>query len=103
MSPTKVISEEPLTQEELFGKLYQDLATLATELAIDRCRTRVLLKVLEEKLGLSSEEMDDRFREELANNLEPMIRDLLAPILPAGAEMEMQGGCCGGGHEGHDH
>lgn len=100
MSAVKVLSEEPLTQEELIAKVYQDLATLATELAIDRCRARVMLQVIEEKLGVPAPELDERFRAELQSNLEPMIRDLLAPILPAEAELVTDAGCCGGcGHE----
>lgn len=70
-----------LTQEEILHKLYRDITRLAGEIAVDRCRNRVLLKLVRDRLGVSEEELNTLFREELEQNLEGFCHDITAPML----------------------
>jgi hypothetical protein len=85
----------PFTQEDIIGKIYRDLTRLAGEIAIDRCRNRVLLKIVKERIGVSDDDLNALFRAELEENLEQLCQDITGPIL---AELEdpvtQPTGCC---------
>jgi hypothetical protein len=85
-----------LTQDEILAKIYRDLTRLAGEIAIDRCRNRVLMKLVREKLTLSDEELNGLFRTELEQNLEQLCHDITGPMLAELEEPAPMGGCCGG-------
>lgn len=89
-----------VTQDEVLAKLYRDLTRLAGEIAVDRCRTRVLLRLVKEKTGVTDAELDQLFREEVETNLEGFVHGITQPMVE-----ELQGpeagGCCGG--HGHAH
>ena len=94
-----------LSQEEILSKLYTDLTRLAGEVAIDRCRTRVLMKLVMEKGGVTADELDGLFREELETNLEGFVKGITDPMLAemrdvaegrADAPAPDASGCCGG-------
>jgi hypothetical protein len=84
-----------LSQDEILAKIYRDLTRLAGEIAIDRCRNRVLMKLVREKLGVGDEELNTLFRAELEEHLEQLCHDITGPML---AELEEPqagcGGCC---------
>lgn len=86
----------PITSEEIIAKIYRDIARLAGEIAIDRCRNRVLLKLVKERIGIEDEELNCMFREELEANLEQLCHDITDPILNELQEPQAKGGCCGG-------
>lgn len=85
-----------LSQEEILTKLYTDLTRLAGEVALDRCRTRVLLKIVKEKAGVTDEELDGLFREEVEANLEGFVKTITDPMLAELQDPIDVGGCCGG-------
>jgi hypothetical protein len=89
MSPT-------LTQDEIIAKLYQDMTFLAGEIAVDRCRNRVLMRLVKEKLQLSEAELDAMFREEVGDHLEDFVRAITAPMVASDEVDETTStGCCG--------
>jgi hypothetical protein len=90
-----------LTQDEILAKIYRDLTRLAGEIAVDRCRNRVLMKLVREKLGVGDEELNKLFRAELEENLEQLCHDITGPMLQELEEPAPMGGCCGG--HGHAH
>ena len=83
-----------LTQEDIIAKIYRDITRLAGEIAIDRCRNRVLMTLVKEKLAINDEDLDALFRAELAANLEQLCHGITGPIL-AELEEPAVGGCCG--------
>ena len=88
-----------LSQEEVLSKIYRDFARLAGEIAIDRCRNRVLLKLVKDHLNVEDEALNELFRVELEANLEQFVRDITGPMLAELSEPEeitIGGGCCGG-------
>lgn len=88
-------TQTPITQAEIIEKIYRDLTRLAGEIAIDRCRNRALMKLVQEKLDVTDADLDARFRAELEANLEQLVHDITDPILE-----ELQGppeGCCQAG------
>lgn len=84
-----------VTQDDVLAKLYRDLTRLAGEIAVDRCRTRVLLRLVKEKTGVTDEELDTLFREEVEANLEGFVHGITEPML-AELRAPEAGGCCGG-------
>lgn len=91
MSPT-------LSQDDIIAKLYQDMTFLAGEIALDRCRNRVLMRLVKEKLGVSDSDLDAMFREEVGDHLEDFIRAITAPMVaPDEADETASGSCCGAG------
>ncbi|MEB3196929.1 MAG: hypothetical protein VKP62_06965 [Candidatus Sericytochromatia bacterium] len=84
-------------QDDIVAKLYRDITFLAGEIAVDRCRTRVLMRLVKEQLQLSDEALDDMFREEIGDHLEDFVRRITAPMVMQ-AEVDETGpaGCCGG-------
>lgn len=88
-----------LNQEDILTKIYSDFARLAGEIAIDRCRNRVLLKLVKEKLGVEDETLNQLFQEELQENLETFVREITNPMLAELSEPEeiTIGGGCGSG------
>ena len=88
-----------LDQEEILSKIYRDFARLAGEIAIDRCRNRVLLKLVKDKLGVDDDTLNQLFQEELQANLETFARDITNPMLAELSEPEeiTLGGGCGTG------
>lgn len=88
-------TDNSLTQDEILTKLYSDMTRLAGEIAIDRCRTRVLMKIVKDKLGVEDADLDALFRTEIETNLEGFVHDITTPMLAEEAPAEM-GGCCGG-------
>lgn len=96
------MSQAVMTQEDVLAKIYTDFARLASEVAIDRCRNRVLLNLVRDKLGVSDADLDELFRAELQEHLEGYIREITAPMLgdleePRLGELaDAQAGCCGG-------
>lgn len=89
-----------VTQDEVLAKLYTDLTRLAGEIAVDRCRTRVLLRLVKEKTGVTDAELDSLFREEVEANLEGFVQGITAPMIEDVQEPQA-GGCCGG--RAHEH
>ncbi|GEM_PF-6097173 len=85
-----------LTQEEVLGKLYRDFARLAGEIALDRCRQRVLLGIVRDRLGVEEAELDKLFREEIQSHLALFCEDITEPMLAELREVDRQAGCCGG-------
>lgn len=85
-----------LDQDEILAKIYRDLTRLAGEIAVDRCRNRVLMKLVREKLGVGDEELNQLFRAELEENLEQLCHDITSPMLAELEEPAPMGGCCGG-------
>ena len=95
-----------MSQEEILSKIYRDFARLAGEIAIDRCRNRVLLRLVKERLEVSDDELNALFQSELQNNLEQLCHDITQPMLSelmdaqvtevGPADMPSGGGCCGG-------
>lgn len=71
----------PLTQDEILGKIYQDLARLASEVAIDRCRNRVLLTLVRDRLNVSDDELNALFQAEIRENLEQYCHELTQPMI----------------------
>lgn len=87
----------PLSQEDVLAKIYRDLARLAGEIAIDRCRNRVLMALVKDNLKISDEQLNELFRKELEQNLEQLCQDITTPMLSELQEpTDMAGGCCGG-------
>ena len=88
-----------LNQEEILSKIYRDFARLAGEIAIDRCRNRVLLQLVKDKLGMDDETLNQLFQAELQANLEQFCNDITGPMLAELSEPEeiTIGGGCGGG------
>lgn len=85
-----------LTQDEIIAKLYQDMTFLAGEIALDRCRNRVLMRLVKEKLQLSETELDAMFREEVGDHLEDYVRAITAPMVaPDEVDETVSTGCCG--------
>ena len=84
------------SQEEIIAKLYRDITRLAGEIAIDRCRSRVLLNLVRDKLAISDEQLNELFRAELEQNLEQLCRDITDPMLAVMEPPQPAGGCCGG-------
>ena len=85
-----------LSQEDVLSKIYSDFARLAGEIAIDRCRNRVLLKLVKDKLNVSDDELNQLFQEELSANLETFVGDITNPMLADLSEPEeitLGGGC----------
>ncbi|MDB5102270.1 MAG: hypothetical protein JWM80_6691 [Cyanobacteria bacterium RYN_339] len=82
-----------ITQDEILAKIYRDLTRLAGEIAIDRCRNRVLMKLVREKLDVGDEELNGLFRAELEANLEQLCHDITGPMLRE-LEEPTAGGCC---------
>ena len=89
------MSTPTVTQDEVLAKLYSDLTRLAGEIALDRCRTRVLLRLVKEKLDVTDEALDALFREEVEANLEGFVQGITAPMI-ADLQGPEVGGCCGG-------
>ena len=89
------MSAATMSQEEVLAKIYRDFARLAGEIAIDRCRTRVLLTLVKDQLGVSDERLNELFREEIEANLEQFCHDITRPILAELEEPREIGGCCG--------
>lgn len=85
-----------ITQDEMLTKVYRDFARLAGEIAVDRCRNRVLLNLVKERFAVSDEELDALFRKEIAENLEDFCHGITGPML---AELQPPApeapGCCG--------
>ena len=97
------MSLSAMSQEEIVTKIYRDMARLASEISIARCRNRVLLTLVKEKLGTSDEELNELFRAELQENLEQYVRDITGPMVTelleaeeVGPVTEMAAGCGGG-------
>ena len=92
--------EDVLAQEDVLTKIYRDLTRLAGEVAVDRCRTRVLMRIVKEQMGMEDAELDAMFRAEIDANLQGFVSGITAPMLAefGGAPVEVGGGgCCGGG------
>lgn len=87
------MSMTAMTQEEIVSKLYRDFTRLAGEIAIDRCRNRVLMQLVRDRLNVSDDELNDLFRVELEGNLEQFCKDITGPMLAELEEPEA-GGCC---------
>lgn len=95
-----------MTQEEILSKIYRDFARLAGEIAIDRCRNRVLLRLVRERLNVSDSELNTLFQSELQDNLEQFCHDITQPMLSemvdvqvtevGPADLPKGGGCCQG-------
>lgn len=95
-----------MSQEEILSKIYRDFARLAGEIAIDRCRNRVLLRLVKERLNVSDDELNGLFQTELQSNLEQFCHDITQPMLSelvdaqvtevGPADMPSGGGCCMG-------
>ena len=89
-----------LTQEEVLSKIYRDFTRLAGEIAIDRCRNRVLLQLVKDQLKIEDEALNELFRAELEANLEQYVRDITGPMIAELSEPEEitigGGACCGG-------
>lgn len=85
-----------VTQDEVLAKLYRDLTRLAGEIAVDRCRTRVLLRLVKEHAGVTDDQLDALFREEVEANLEGFVHGITEPMLAELRGPEAGGGCCGG-------
>lgn len=92
------MSTSTVTQDEVLAKLYTDLTRLAGEIAVDRCRTRVLLRLVKEKTGVTDEQLDTLFREEVEANLEGFVQGITEPMLAEARGPEAGGGCCGMSH-----
>lgn len=88
------MSTTTITQEEIIGKIYRDITRLAGEIAIDRCRNRVLLNLVREKLNVSDDDLNALFRAELETHLEQLCRDITDPILKELEEPSADAGCC---------
>ena len=88
------MSVSTMTQEEILGKIYRDFARLAGEIAIDRCRNRVLLTLVKEKLNVSDDELNALFQKELEGNLETFVTEITRPMLSELEEPKQAGGCC---------
>ena len=88
------MSVSTMTQEEILGKIYRDFARLAGEIAIDRCRNRVLLSLVKEKLDVSDDELNALFQKELETNLETYVTEITRPMLSELEEPQPSGGCC---------
>jgi hypothetical protein len=89
-----------INQEEVLGKIYRDFARLAGEIAIDRCRNRVLLKLVKDQLNMDDDKLNQLFQAELEANLEQFCNDITGPMLAELSEPEeitLGGGGCGGG------
>lgn len=86
-------ADAAVTTDELVSKLYTNMARLAAEIALERCRNRALLGILREKLGVTDADMDARFRDEVGEHLEQFCHDITAPML---ADLDPGPGCCGG-------
>lgn len=91
-----------MTQDEILAKIYRDFARLAGEIALDRCRNRVLMQLVRDRLEIPDEELNRMFQEELQQNLEGYVTDITRPMLaeleepqapPAGGCCMAQGGC----------
>lgn len=89
--------------DALVTKLYRDMAFLAAEIAVDRCRTRVLTRLVKERLGLDDNALDALFREEVGEHLEDFVQRITLPMTaPEVVEAAAGSGCgsataCGGG------
>lgn len=91
-----------VTQDDVLAKLYTDLTRLAGEIAVDRCRTRVLLRLVKEKTGVTDEQLDALFRKEVEANLEGFVAGITAPMIADLQGPEAAGGgCCGMSHDHH--
>lgn len=101
------MSTTAMTQEEILGKIYRDFARLAGEIAIDRCRNRVLLRLVKDRLNVSDDELNTMFQTELQDHLEQLCHDITQPMLSelttaevqelgAAADMPAGSGCCQG-------
>lgn len=88
------MSAATMTQEEIIGKIYRDFARLAGEIALDRCRSRVLLTLVKEKLAISDDELSALYQQELEANLEQYVNEITRPMLRELEEPKPQGGCC---------
>jgi endonuclease III-like uncharacterized protein len=101
---TTTTTPSAMSQEEILSKIYRDFARLAGEIAIDRCRNRVLLKLVKEKLNVSDEELNTLFQAELQENLEgychqithPMLEELNETTVTFNGFVEGGSACCGG-------
>jgi hypothetical protein len=93
-----------IAQEEILSKIYRDFARLAGEIAIDRCRNRVLLKLVKDQLKIDDEALNQLFQAELEANLEQFCNDITGPMLAELSEPEeitLGGGCCQGTNSCH--
>lgn len=88
------MSSSTMTQEEIIGQIYRNFAHLAGEIAIDRCRNRVLLNLVREKLNISDDELNGLFQTELEANLEQYVTAITRPMLSGLEEPKPQGGGC---------
>lgn len=88
------MSVSTMTQEEILGKIYRDFARLAGEIAIDRCRNRVLLTLVKEKLNVPDDELNALFQKEIEGNLEQFVTEITRPMLSELEEPQAAGGCC---------
>ncbi|MEB3284877.1 MAG: hypothetical protein VKN33_06300 [Candidatus Sericytochromatia bacterium] len=85
-----------LSSDEIVAKLYQDMTFLAGEIALDRCRNRVLMRLVKENLHLTDGDLDAMFREEVGDHLEDFVRAITAPMVsPPEVDETTAAGCCG--------
>ncbi|MEB3327760.1 MAG: hypothetical protein VKQ33_00845 [Candidatus Sericytochromatia bacterium] len=83
--------------DELVAKLYRDMAFLAAEIAVDRCRTRVLMRLVKERLGIEEADLDAMLREEVGDHLEDFVRRITFPMsAPDVVDEAPASGGCGG-------
>jgi hypothetical protein len=82
--------------DELVAKLYRDMAFLAAEIAVDRCRTRVLMRLVKDGLGIDEAALDAMLRDEVGDHLEDFVRRITFPMSAPEIVEEASGGGCGG-------
>jgi hypothetical protein len=82
--------------DELVAKLYRDMAFLAAEIAVDRCRTRVLMQLVKDRLGIDEAELDAMLRDEVGDHLEDFVRRITFPMSAPDVVDVATGGGCGG-------
>lgn len=83
--------------DEIVTKLYRDLAFLAAEIAVDRCRVRVLTQLVKDRLGVDDAALDAMFREEIGDHLEEFVQRITLPMTAPDVLDATTGSGCGGG------